>query len=197
MHLYPNTKIPSTPLGRFFRKPLIEKSLSEYYYGLGFEYTHKFDTNYRKNDLRIAKYCFKTALRCNPENVDANIGLAAVHIRLRSKRHLRKAEKLLENALEKKPGVAEIKLNLGRVYNLRGELSKAIAIIEEAKQISPTHPTINLDLAEMYLKRLQEDNKNPDKNDIDRIKQCLKIAISSNFTPIRERAIKWLNKLEK
>jgi len=85
-------------------------------------------------DTRVALNKFKRDIRIDPENAMANYGYGLALVRVGQDRQ---GEEFLIKALERKSFDANILIDLGRVYYLRGDYSEALEMLEGALTMEP------------------------------------------------------------
>jgi DNA-binding winged helix-turn-helix (wHTH) protein/tetratricopeptide (TPR) repeat protein len=92
-----------------------------------------------------ARAAFTEVLRREPESVSAMVGLAAYYIqavadlRIDREPHLTEAEELLRRALARTTHYYPVHLQLGRLHNVRGNLTAALEELDRVLEIYPSH----------------------------------------------------------
>ncbi len=94
---------------------------------------------YEEGNYKEAEAAFRRAVERNPENVDANYGLALSLLRLDE---IDEAIVLLEKVQQENPRLIEVYLALGESYFLKQETDKALSCFNQALEIEPDNAEV-------------------------------------------------------
>jgi len=101
-----------------------------------------------KGDLKSAQAAFNEALKLEPRQTGAMLGLAEVYLQ---RKQPREAEAQLKQALAAQPDNAEIYAAYGRYHFSQGQHSQAEAAYKKAIALDPGVFLAHIDLGELYL----------------------------------------------
>jgi tetratricopeptide (TPR) repeat protein len=102
---------------------------------------------YALGNMSAATLSYQKALRANPRDFDANIGLGA--IRLKEKNY-ESARPLLELALALRPTVPLARLEIAKLDDATGRYTEAVATLEELVKAEPNYFDAHWELADAY-----------------------------------------------
>jgi tetratricopeptide (TPR) repeat protein len=103
--------------------------------------------DYALGNMSGAALSYQKALRADPRDFDANIGLGA--IRLKEKNY-ESARPLLELALSLRPTVPLARLELAKLDDATGRYTEAVATLEELVKAEPNYFDAHWELANAY-----------------------------------------------
>jgi Flp pilus assembly protein TadD len=103
---------------------------------------------YALGDLPTAVTAFRAALRTDPNDYDANVGLGVLRMK---QGDYESAKPLLELALQLQPGMPLARLEMAKLYNVIGKYTEAAAILEDLLKSEPGWLDPHWELATAYL----------------------------------------------
>ena len=101
-----------------------------------------------RRNLPAAKSAFETAVRLDPQLVDAWLTLGRVAF---VEAGAESAATILQSAIAANPEVAILRQSLGNAYLEQGRLDASLEALEEARGFEPDEPSIPLDIAQVHL----------------------------------------------
>lgn len=146
----------------------------------------------RKGDLARALSQMRALLSVNPDNALA-LNFTGYLLADRNL-DLNEAERMLNRALELKPGTGAFLDSLGWLYYRKGELARAVSTLEQAAALSPDEPTIQEHLGDAYhrLSR-QRDAAEAYQNALEAMRHQPELAESQGQKAAIERKLKMLS----
>lgn len=107
------------------------------------------DDNMRVNVVYSARYCYETAMKMQPENLDAQIGLASVLVS--GTNAPMEGIMMLRDIDAKNPGNVRVNLELGRFAVMSGQFDKALGRFESVLQKDSLNLQAQYMIAQTYL----------------------------------------------